>query len=418
MNKGVRWFKTELDKYLVAAENGDEKARMTLIFELRRYSSMLNTNIYYLLPKHEEWLFEAAKNNVNSTRNNKAEANFAKNNIGEHVIYTAYYNMNSYAKMGIDLKQGIVMLEESANSGSVDAMMILAKYYNRKGKLYGSNAEKAFYYFSEAAKKGSPTAMLHLGNIYRDQNTDIGGVKYKSVPKNNDLAFRWYSKSAACTTYKETAFRAFFNENGSKFEGAVYEELSTMFEKGLGVKKDKSIAEILKRAYYDFYDGDKKSYRIPSQTIYDDYLAPNLTPENTNRWGETENKTSSPLKSDNSNSTNNTINLLKSGNTNSANNTLNPLKTLFKSTKSDNANSATNTATPITETSTLDEKAECNKAKIDYKAGNISKDAYKAAIKKYSQYASYESLRLQKAFRDKEITRAEYTHAIKILLRK
>lgn len=409
-SKAVRYFKNDLDEYLVAAENGDEKARMRLYFETRQYSRLYNYSVEYMIPKAEEWLLEAAKN----------KNNFAMDIIGFNAIYFSSWQKYGYNvdNFGYNNKQGILFLEESASLGSLDAMMTLANYYNRKGKDYGSNAEKAFYYYSEAAKKGSPTAMLHLGNIYRDPNTGIGGVKYKSVPKNNDLAFRWYSKSAACTTFKETTFGKLGIEDGSEFEGDVYEELSTMFEKGLGVKKDKAIAEILKRAYYDFYDGDKKSYRIPSQTIYDDYLAPNLTPENTNRWGETENKTSSPLKSDNSNSTNNAINLLKSGNTNSANNTLNPLKTLFKSTKSDNANSATNTATPITETSTLDEKAECNKAKIDYKAGNISKDAYKAAIKKYSQYASYESLRLQKAFRDKEITRAEYTHAIKILLRK
>jgi hypothetical protein len=104
----------------------------------------------------------------------------------------------------------------------------------------------------------------------------------------------------------------------------------------------------------------------------------NLTSPNADRWG---------------NSQNNTVNLLKSDNT-------------------------TNTTTSIPETSTLDERTKYDNAKIDYKAGTISKDDYKVAIKKYSQYASYESLRLQKAFRDKEITRAEYTQAIKILLRK
>ena len=412
-SKAERYFKTELDKYLVAAENGDEKARMRLYFETRQYFRLYNYSVEYMIPKAEEWLIEAAKN----------KNNFAMDIIGFNAIYSRSWQKYGYnvENFGYNNEQGILLLEESASLGSLDAMMTLANYYNRKGKDYGSNAEKAFYYYSEASKKGSPTAMLHLGNIYRDQNTDIGGVKYKSIPKNNVLAFSWYSKSASCTTFKETPFGKLGTEGGSEFEAKVYDELATMFEKGLGVKKDKAIAEILKRAYYDYYDRDKKGYFTPSQTIYDDYLAPNLTPENTNRWGETENKTSSPLKSDNTNSTNNTINLLKSGNTNSANNTLNPLKTLFKFTKSDNANSAnsaTNTTTSITETSTLDEKAEYNKAKIDYKAGTISKEAYRGAIKKYSQYASYESLRLQKAFRNKEITRAEYTHAIKILLRK
>lgn len=115
-----------------------------------------------------------------------------------------------------------------------------------------------------------------------------------------------------------------------------------------------------------------------SYTISISSIDENLTSPNADRWG---------------NSQNNTVNLLKSDNT-------------------------ANTTTSTPETSTLDERTKYDNAKIDYKAGSISKDDYKVAIKKYSQYASYESLRLQKAFRDKEITRAEYTQAIKILIRK
>ena len=159
------------------------------------------------------------------------------------------------------------------------------------------------------------------------------------------------------------------------------------------------------RKFYQFLDytweKNGKNLTIRYDTKTTEIELRQFDSQNDNRWGDNpQDNAINPLKSENSNSTNNAINLLKSVNTSSVNNT------------------KTNTTTPITETSTLDEKAEYNKAKIDYKAGTISKEAYKAAIKKYSQYASYESLRLQKAFRDKEITRAEYTHAIKILLRK
>jgi TPR repeat protein len=388
-NKAVRYFKTELDKYLVAAENGDEKARMRLYFETRQYFRLYKYSVEYMIPKAEEWLIEAAKN----------KNNFAMNIIGFNAIYFRSWQKYGYnvENFGYNNEQGMLLLEESASLGSLDAMMTLAKYYNRKGKDYGSNAEKAFYYYSEASKKGSPTAMLHLGNIYRDQNTDYGGVKYKSIPKNNAIAFSWFCKSAACTGFKETAFGELGFENGSKFEGKVYDELSTMFEKGLGVKKDKAIAEKFDKAYWDYISPNNANYRIPSQKLYDDYLAP----INTNRWGDNpQDNATNPIKSDNANSTNNTINLLKSGNTNSVNNT------------------KTNTTTPITETSTLDEKAEYNKAKIDYKAGTISKDAYKEAIKKYGAYAGFESKRLQKAYQNKEITYSEYNQALKILLRK
>ena len=394
-SKAVRYFKNDLDKYLVAAENGDEKARMRLYFETRQYFRLYNYSVEYMIPKAEEWLLEAAKN----------KNNFAMDIIGFNAIYYRSWQKYGYnvENFGYNNEQGILLLEESASLGSLDAMMNLANYYNRKGKDYGSNAEKAFYYYSEAAKKGSPTAMLHLGNIYRDQETDIGGVKYKSIPKNNDLAFSLYSKSAACTTFKETTFGKLGVEGGSKFEAKVYDELATMFEKGLGVKKDKAIAEILKRAYYDYYDRDKKGYFTPSQTIYDDYLAPYLNPANANRWGETENKTSSPLKSDNTNNANNTSSLLKSNNTNSTTNTTTSINT---------------TATPINETSTLDEKGEYEKAKIDFKAGTISKEAYKAAMNKYGTYVLEENKRLIKAYKNKEITYAEYIAAFRKLTKK
>lgn len=116
-------------------------------------------------------------------------------------------------------------------------------------------------------------------------------------------------------------------------------------------------------------------------TISFSIIDQNLASINADRWGDTQSST---------------VNLLKS----------------------DKTNNAIKTTTSINETSTLDEKTEYEKAKIDYKAGTISKDTYREAIKKYGAYAAFESKRLQKAYQNKEITYSEYNQALKILLRK
>ncbi len=382
--KGERYFKRQLDQYLIAAENGDENSRMRLYLEMQQVGRLWKYDISYKLPNADKWLIEAAKN----------KNNFAMDMIGSQVIYMKAFAEAGYPtgaeKYGMDYNQGLILLKESANMGSLDAMMTLANFYNRKGKYYGSNAEIAFNYYSEAAKKGSPNAMYYLGRIYRDK--EISNIKYNHISKDNAIAFRWFLKSAASIEFQETMFGELGVEGGSSFERSVYDELSTMYEKGLGIKADKEIAEKLKRAYYDY------DYKYATRkSIYDQYLAS----ANVDRWGDNpQDNAINPPKTDNSNSTNNAFNLLKSVNTSSANNT------------------KTSTITPKVETSTLNEKAEYEKAKNDYKAGTISKEAYKEAIKKYGDFAAFESKRLQKAYQNKEITYSEYNQAIKILLRR
>ena len=243
MKNGEDYFKTRLDKYLKAAENGDDNARMILVANITRVAMWYSYAVGHLLPNADKWVIEAAKN----------KNNFAMNIIGSIVIYNRAYQSaglpTGAEKYGMDYKQGLLLLEESAGLGSLDAMLTLANYYNRKGKNYGSNAEKALYYFSEAAKKGSPTAMYNLGLIYRYKVTDSNGkVKYKIV-SNDSISFSWFTKSATYREYEKTMFGEFGFEGGSKFEISSYKELAIMYEKGIGCAKDKEIASKLMAEY-------------------------------------------------------------------------------------------------------------------------------------------------------------------------
>jgi hypothetical protein len=159
------------------------------------------------------------------------------------------------------------------------------------------------------------------------------------------------------------------------------------------------------RKFYQFLDytweKNGKNLTIRYDTKTTEIELRQFDSQNDNRWGDNpQDNAINPLKSENSNSKNNAINLLKSVNTSSVNNT------------------KTNTTTPITETSTLDEKEAYEKAKIDFKAGTISKEAYKAAMNKYGTYVFEENKRLIKAYKNKEITYAEYIAAFRKLTKK
>jgi hypothetical protein len=245
---------------------------------------------------------------------------------------------------------------------------------------------------------------LYFNKYWVDKYPGENGYDSRYMSKKKEITVFIYGKNGRLVGYDRKALygnvQSFVNDFTEKFKFSPTQ-----------------------RKFYQFLDytweknGKKLTIRYDTKTA--EIELRQFDSQNDNRWGDNpQDNAINPLKSENSNSTNNAINLLKSGNTNSANNTLNPLKTLFKSTTSENANSATNTSTSITDTSTLDEKAEYKKAKIDYKAGTISKDAYKEAIKKYGAYAAFESKRLQKAYQNKEITYSEYNEALKILLRK
>ena len=242
MQSGEAYFQRKLDQYLKAAEKGDDNARMILVANLTRVSLWYSYDVEYKLPNRTQWIIEAAKN----------KNNFAMDFIGFTAIYSRAYenagfNTNAQ-RFGLDFKQGLLLLEESANLGSLDAMLTLANYYDREGKYYGSNAEKAIYWYSEAAKKGSPTAMYNLGKIYRYRRANWYSVKYK-IKSDDSIAFSWFVKSATYKDYKQTMFGEYGFEGGSKFEMGCYKELAIMYEKGLGCKKDIEVAKKLQQEY-------------------------------------------------------------------------------------------------------------------------------------------------------------------------
>lgn len=228
-----------LNKYLSAAKNGDEKARMILVCEIL-------SNAFYkktMLPDLKNWTITAASNN-----------NFdALNYIGH--IAKILGKTQPDPTFGFTLNEGLKMLEEAAKLGSVDAMIQLGNYYDNKSSTYGGkDAEKAFYWFSKAAENGSPNGMYYMGMIYRYRQTIDKNyvVKYK-VPKNDPVAFKWFVKSLSNINYAESLFHKSNNSirgfGGSCFEIDSYKELSLMYEKGIGCEKNIEIANKLNEEY-------------------------------------------------------------------------------------------------------------------------------------------------------------------------
>jgi TPR repeat protein len=244
MQSGEAYFQRKLDQYLKSAENGDENARMLLVANTARVSIWYSYDVTYKLPNMDRWIIDAAKN----------KNSFAMDFIGNIEVEIRSSNkilgINiPERRFGYDYKQALLLLEESANLGSLDAMLTLANYYDKDGKYYGSNKEKAFYWFSEAAKKGSPTAMYNLGKIYRYKKTNsFFSGKYK-IKTDDSIAFSWFLKSAAFREYNESMFGEYGIGYGSKFEMESYKELAIMYEKGLGCTKDLEVAKKLQQEY-------------------------------------------------------------------------------------------------------------------------------------------------------------------------
>lgn len=149
--------------------------------------------------------------------------------IGDKVDITFLRNGKEYTKK-------ITLGKTIKDNYNVDAMIILANYYNNKNK--GNNPEKALYYFTKAAEKGSPNAMYSLGEIY--QKNVFGdkkeNVKYK-FKKNEEFALEWYNKSISYSNYPTSHIHSLYG-NGTYFEPKAYDELEIMYKKGIGCEKN------------------------------------------------------------------------------------------------------------------------------------------------------------------------------------
>ncbi|MBS7254684.1 PDZ domain-containing protein [Flavobacterium branchiicola] len=164
---------------------------------------------------------------------------------GDKIDLTFTRNNKEYTK-------NITLGSVAKDNHNVEAMIILANYFNTKAK--GNNPEKALYYFTKAAENGSPNAMYALGEIY--QKNIFGdkklNVKYK-FKKNEEFAMEWYHKSILNTNYTASLLHQYY-KNGTYFEPKAFDELITMYKKGIGceknIKKSEEIAEI-KKTYTD-----------------------------------------------------------------------------------------------------------------------------------------------------------------------
>ena len=149
--------------------------------------------------------------------------------IDSKISVTYLRNQKEFTKEGI-------LGKKEADSYNVDAMLFLANYYNNKES--GNNPEKSIYFFTKAAEKGSPNAMYALGQIYQylifgNKNNN---VKYK-FKKNPEFALEWYSKSILNPSYNISAIKSLYNI-GTDFEPKSFDELITMYQKGIGCEKN------------------------------------------------------------------------------------------------------------------------------------------------------------------------------------
>ncbi len=222
-----------VNKHLSNAENGDENARMILIYELM-YELYYGYDFKYQIPKWKEWALEAAKNkNLD-----------AMNLIGYYSIYKM-----PWASFDLTKEQGFKILEEASVLESTDAMEAQYSYYNSNKRIEGGqDAEKALYWITKAAEKGSSSAMYKLGRIYLYNKTgESFYVKYK-IKKNDVIAFNWFLKSISISNYQESAFQK-LTKVGSSFHKDSYSELARMFKQGIGCEKNEEMAKKLYEEY-------------------------------------------------------------------------------------------------------------------------------------------------------------------------
>lgn len=237
-------FKAEYLPLMNKAIAGDENARMILYFTSDK------KELWNYVPQRNKWFKEALNNNNNTD----ALLQKAKD-IQEHPEYFKKDGDNDYN----------YYIEKAANLGSIDAMILMAKYYD--SKFYNTktslDTKKAIEFYNKAAENGSPIAMYYLGMIYKyGIVSDLRGSEkyYKTLPQfdvilDDKIAFNWFLKS--CETfsradYQESIFAKSIKYNYFGMFGCVdhydalkncYMELSIIYKEGEIVAKDKDKAK-------------------------------------------------------------------------------------------------------------------------------------------------------------------------------
>jgi TPR repeat protein len=182
-------FGALFNKYINAANNGNENARIELIKLVIEFRYKGSTDFRTYLPNYKKWALEAVNNN---------------NLVAMDIIgYESmnYLNQAKALNFGLTREEGITMLEKSATLGSAKAMFLLAKYYDWDkcaDNIGGRDAVKALEWFNKAALNNYASAYTYLGTIYTYKRSDpnFGGcnVKYK-IKKNEILAAEYFKKA-------------------------------------------------------------------------------------------------------------------------------------------------------------------------------------------------------------------------------
>jgi len=227
------------------AIKGNENARMILYFASYH---LLSTG---KVPKRDQWFREAYENKNPDAYMFVAQEEKDKGN--DWISYT----------------------QAAANVGSVDAMLRLAEWYDRKKDVHlagitwngGGDSKLALELYTRAAEKGSPNAMYYLGMIYKYGQTPDISNGYGSLRKvfvkhdvviDEEKALVWFAKSiqpnyavSLFATGNETIYEN-YTDLTSYFNKESYKELSLIYKKGKIVPKDKVKAKELMRLYESY----------------------------------------------------------------------------------------------------------------------------------------------------------------------
>ena len=300
--KYINYFKKNfVDKYFLAAKSGDEAARLILIMKCKELETECSAQPESNFCDYEDFLKALPQDSIPKDSMPQEfllfthwywfslwESEMVKNNNIEALM------IHGSTIIKQNLEYTLPLLEKAIAMGSLDAMVILGMYYNRKDYNKGDAIDamdggmdeaKAIYWFTKAANAGCPMAAYYLGMIYRyghtqrpkNYNKSISSYIAYSVKKNDLVAADWFAKSIVNSkNHEESSFakhdlicsRNTWSRTTSSMEDSYYAmtasitnpdaymQLSEMYLKGIGVSKNSVLAEQLKlegEALYDFY---------------------------------------------------------------------------------------------------------------------------------------------------------------------
>lgn len=100
-------------------------------------------------------------------------------------------------------KEGIELLEKSAEQGYANAMLCLGEAY-AEGKRFGvkANREKAVEWYKKAAESGYEHAYILIAQLYFDFDAEHDEEPTNEDIENQKAAFYWFQKAAKCDVFE------------------------------------------------------------------------------------------------------------------------------------------------------------------------------------------------------------------------